>query len=80
MGGSLLQRVRELREEVCIQESGVVVARLVPDATASKPKPWHKLRGSVTIHGDLTVPVLSEAEVEAGLNGEAAILAGRHDS
>ncbi|MFO1437793.1 MAG: hypothetical protein U1F81_05675 [Verrucomicrobiaceae bacterium] len=57
LGASLLERVRSYREEVSILDAGVVVARLVPERVESKEKPWHALRGTVVVNGDLTEPV-----------------------
>ena len=74
LSASLLERVRSLREEVSIMESGKVVARLVPEMVPSKTKPWHVLRGSVVIHGDLTESLMSDQHLDAALEHEAANL------
>ncbi len=74
LGASLLERVRSFREEVSILDAGVVVARLVPERIVSKDKPWHALRGSVVVHGDLTEPLMTSQQVDSGLECEAANL------
>ncbi len=73
LGGSLLERVRTLREEVSIMEAGIVVARLIPEMSAAA-KPWHQLRGSVAIRGDLTEPIMEDDEVSSSLQAESEIL------
>lgn len=78
LGASLLDRVKRLNEEVSITESGVVVARLVPEAAPLPGKPWHKLRGSALIHGDLTLPIMSDCEAAAALDAESRNLTSRH--
>ena len=78
LGAALLERVKRLHEEVSITESGVEVARLVPAMPASEEKPWHELRGSVTILADLTQPTMSDQEVERGLKAESHNLASTH--
>jgi antitoxin (DNA-binding transcriptional repressor) of toxin-antitoxin stability system len=80
LGASLLERVRTSHEEVAITEFGKVVARLVPEEKAPHTKPWHALRGSVFIRGDLTEPVMTEAEVESALDSEEANLKLAHGS
>ncbi len=78
LSASLLERVRSLREEVSIMDSGKVVARLVPEIAPSKTKPWHALRGSVVVHGDLTEPLMTSQQVDSGLECEAANLKPVH--
>lgn len=78
LGASLLERVRTSREEVSIVDSGKVVARLVPEMVPSKTKPWHALRGSVVVHGDLTEPLMTAQQVDSGLECEAASLNSVH--
>lgn len=77
LGASLLDRVKRLHEEVSITDSGVEVARLVPAAAVAMEKPWHELRGSVDILADLTQPIMSDEEVEQGLETERHNLSGR---
>lgn len=80
LGASLLERVRRSHEEVAILDAGVVVARLVPEEQSQAAKPWHVLRGAMVIHGDLTEPVMTEEEVEAGLAAEEQNVIGSHAS
>lgn len=78
LSAALLERVRSLREEVEILDAGVVVARLVPETPSQPAKPWHVRREAMVIHGDLTEPVMTDEEVEAGLAAEAKNLLGSH--
>ncbi len=80
LSASLLERVRSKREEVEILDAGVVVARLVPEEPSQLAKPWHVLREAMVIHGDLTEPVMTEEEVEAGLATEAKNMIGSRAS
>lgn len=80
LSASLLERVRRSHEEVAILDAGVVVARLVPEEQSQPAKPWHVLRGAMFIHGDITEPVMTEEEVEAGLATEEQNVIGSHAS
>jgi antitoxin (DNA-binding transcriptional repressor) of toxin-antitoxin stability system len=80
LGASLLEHVRRLHEEVAILDAGVVVARLVPEEQSQPAKPWHVLSGAMVIDRDLTEPVMTEEEVEAGLATEAKNVIGSHAS
>ncbi len=75
LGTALLDRVKRLREEVSITDSGIEVARLVPPTLLSGDKPWHELRGSVSILADLTQPIMSDEEVEDGLTRDKKLRA-----
>jgi prevent-host-death family protein len=62
---ALLDRVHHRGESITITKRGRVVARLVP-ASQDDERPWMRLRGTVTWHGDPLAPVLEEwdADVE----------------
>ena len=76
LGASLLERACKLHEEVSIMDAGVVVARLIPERAPGKS--WHQLRGAAVIRGDLTQPVMTDDEVAAALQTEAANLTKPH--
>ena len=60
---SLLDRVHHRGESITITKRGRVVARLVP-ASEDDERPWLRLRGTVTWHGDSLAPVLEEWEAD----------------
>ena len=58
---SLLDHVHQRGESITITKRGRVVARLVP-AGDTDERPWMRLRGTVTWHGDPFEPVLDESD------------------
>ncbi len=61
---SLLDRVHDRGESITITKRGRVVARLVP-AGDTDERPWMRVRGRVTGHGDPFEPVLDDFDIEA---------------
>jgi prevent-host-death family protein len=60
----LIDRVRETAEPITITKRGKVVARLVP-AGDDDDRPWEKLRGTATWHGDPLAPAVKESDIDA---------------
>jgi prevent-host-death family protein len=61
---SLLDRVHQSGESITITKRGRVLARLVP-AGDTDERPWMRVRGTVTWHGDPFAPAIDEADIEA---------------
>ena len=61
---AVLDRVYERGETVTITKRGRVVARLVPPDEVDE-RPWLRVRGTATWHGDPFAPVIDESEIEA---------------
>ena len=61
---ALLDRVHDRGESITITKRGRVVARLVP-AGETDERPWLRVRGTVTWHGDPFAPAVDETEIEA---------------
>ncbi len=61
---SLLDRVHQRGESITITKRGRVVARLVP-AGDTDDRPWMRLAGTVTWHGDPFAPVIDDIDIEA---------------
>jgi prevent-host-death family protein len=57
---ALLDRVAATGEPIVVTKRGRPVARVVPVRAASAPS----LRGSVTVRGDLTAPILDPWDVD----------------
>lgn len=60
----LIDRVRETAEPVTITKRGRVVARLIP-AGDEDDRPWERLRGTASWHGDPVQPVIEERDIRA---------------
>jgi prevent-host-death family protein len=61
---ALIDRVHERGEPITITKRGRVVARLVP-AGDEDDRPWLRLAGTVTWHGDPFEPAVDESDIEA---------------
>lgn len=61
---SLIDRVRQTREEIVVTKHGRPVAKLVA-FDQSTPLLFGLLAGSVTVHGDIVAPVDVEWDAEA---------------
>lgn len=61
---ALLDQVHEGGEPVVVTKRGKVLARLVPAGDVDE-RPWARLRGTATWHGDPLAPVVDEDEVDA---------------
>jgi len=61
---ALIDQVHDTRKPITITKRGKAVAVLQPVAEEDA-KPWLKLRGTVTWHGDPFAPVVEEDEIDA---------------
>jgi prevent-host-death family protein len=61
---AVLDHVFERGETVTITKRGRVVARLVPP-DQTEERPWLRVRGTATWHGDPLAPVVDASEIEA---------------
>lgn len=61
---ALLDQVHEGGEPVVVTKRGKVLARLVPAGDVDE-RPWERLRGTATWHGDPLAPAVDEDEVDA---------------
>lgn len=61
---ALLDQVRDEGKPITITKRGRVVARLVP-AEDEEERPWLRVRGRATWHGDPFAPVVDEGEIDA---------------
>ena len=61
---ALLDQVHERGDTITITKRGKVVASLVPAGDVDA-RPWQRLRGKATWHGDPFAPVVDEDDVDA---------------
>ena len=59
----LFDRVDRGGETIVVTKRGRVVARVVPPA-GEGDRPWLRVRGTATWHGDPVEPVVDESEIE----------------
>jgi prevent-host-death family protein len=59
----LMDHVSKTGESISITKRGVEVARLSPPTR--KDKPWERLRGTVTVLGDIVSPVFRDEDFDA---------------
>lgn len=61
---ALLDRVHERGEVITITKRGRVVARLVPAGDVDA-RPWERIRGTATWHGDPFAPAVDRQDTDA---------------